>query len=255
MAFGRFLLISSLVCLLSVLSLAAQPFRVGVVNGGPHVIVGKDAKVPTGTAPEFFEKYVFPEITKKFNLSIQWELSPASRLIRELSRGGIDMMFMLIKTPEREKDFSYSAEPVFSDRGSLIVAKDFPTENGTISPEQLKGKVIGQMVGTFVPDIFMKYQAKSFELSGDDISSRLMSLVEAKRIDAVFIHFQSIAEYTIKANNLQSSLKAVPFSAEVPVFEAYVAFKKNIDPAIKKEIEELVRKNRKHYPQINGHVL
>lgn len=246
---GRTFLILILVSLLSGVSQAAQPFRVGVVNGGPHVLVERDAKVPTGMAPEFFQKYVFPEITKKFNLAIQWDLSPTSRLFRGISKGDLDMMFMVIKTPEREKVYSYSAEPFFYDRAGLIVAKDFSTLNGAISPEQLRGKVVGQMVGTLIPEIFKEYQVKSYELSGDDIGNRLISLVGAKRIDAVFVHFISVAEYILKANHLQDSLKAVPLSTEVPPFEAYVIFKKNIDPAIKKEIEELIRKNRKHYPQ------
>lgn len=245
---GRFTFSIIFLCLAVLQSHAATPFRVGVVAGGPHVLVAPGAKVPTGSAPDFFQRFVFPEIAKKFSLEIQWDLSPASRLIKELEKGRLDMMFLLVKSPEREKLITYSAEAFISEPGGIIIGKDFPIENGVIAPEQLKERIVGQMSGTYIPDFFATYKIKSYELGGDDIGNRLMNLVGLKRIDAVFVHLYSVTEYILKLHDLGSGLKAVPLSKTIPPFQVYIGFKKDIDPALKKQIDELIRKNRKFYP-------
>lgn len=247
--FVRFLLQLLLVSLLPQYAVAAIPFRVGVVGGGPHILIEPGAKFPTGYAPEFFQKFVFPEIAKKFSLEIQWDLSPPSRLLNELEKGRVDMVFLLVKNPAREKVMVFSAEPFLSEPGGIIVGKDFPAEDGVISPEQLKERTVGQMSGTYVPEFYSKYKIKSFQLSGEDIGNRLMNLVISKRIDAVFVHLDSVAEYILKLNDLNHSLKAVPLSKAVPKFQVYIGFKKNIDPALKKQIDELIQKNIKFYPR------
>jgi len=246
---GRFAVSIILTGLLASNLWAATPFRVGVVSGGPHTLIDLGAKVPTGYAPEFFQKFVFPEIAKKFSLEIQWDLSPASRLLKEVEKGRLDMIFMVVKNPDREKVMAFSAEPFLSEPGGIIVAKEFPIEGGVISPEQLKERIVGQMGGTFIPEFFSSYKIRSYELSGEDIGNRLMNLVGSKRIDAVFVHLHSVTEHILKSHDLSHSLKAVPLSKAVAQFEVYIGFKKNIDPAIKKQIDELIRKNRKFYPQ------
>jgi ABC-type amino acid transport substrate-binding protein len=248
LCFGRFIFSIILASLFALNSGAATPFRVGVVSGGPHTLVDQGAKVPTGYAPEFFQKFVFPEIAKKFSLEIQWDLSPASRLLKEIEKGRLDMMFLLVKNPEREKIMVFSAEPFLSEPGGIIVGKDFPIENGVVTPDQLRDRIVGQMSGTYIPQFFATYKIKSYELSGEDIGNRLMNLVGSKRIDAVFVHLYSVTDYILKLHDLNHALKAVPLSKAVPAFEVYIGFKKSIDPAIKKQIDELIRKNRKFYP-------
>ncbi|MNK99658.1 Bacterial extracellular solute-binding protein, family 3 [compost metagenome] len=237
----------ALIILVPLCSWSAKPFRVGVVSGGPHVLIEPGAKFPTGHAPEFFQKFVFPEIAKTFSLEIQWDLSPTSRLLNEIENGRLDMMFLLVKSPEREKSIIFSAEPFLSEPGGVIVNKDFPIENGVIAPEQLEARVMGQMGGTYVPDFFSKYKIKSHPLSGDDIGNRLMNLVGSKRIDAVFVHLHSVTEYILKEHDMGHNLKAVPLSKAVPPFQVYIGFKKSIDPALKKQIDELIQKNIKFY--------
>jgi ABC-type amino acid transport substrate-binding protein len=242
------------ICLAMVVALnawSATPFRVGVVGGGPHALIEPGAKVPSGYAPDFFQKFVFPEIAKKFSLEIQWDLSPASRLLKEIEKGRLDMMFMIVKTPEREKVMNFSAEPFLSEPGGIIVGKDFPIEGGVVPPDQLKDRIVGQMGGTYIPDFFATYKIKSYELSGDDVGNRLMNLIGSKRIDAVFVHLYSVTEYILKSHDFSHTLKAVPLSKAIPPFQVYIGFKKNLDPEIKKQIDELIRKNRKLYPQKN----
>lgn len=246
---GRFFFSVILISVVTLSSWAAKPFRVGVVGGGPHVLIEPGAKFPTGHAPEFFQKFVFPEIAKTFSLEIQWDLSPASRLLNEIENGRLDMMFLLVKNPEREKAMIFSAEPFLSEPGGIIIGKDFPSEEGVIAPEQLKDRIVGQMSGTYVPDFFLKYKIKSYQLSGDDIGNRLMNLVGSKRIDAVFVHLHSVTEYILKEYDMGQNLKAMPLSKAVPHFQVYIGFKKNIDPALKKQIDELIQKNIKFYPQ------
>lgn len=246
---GRFLFQVILISLVSLSTLAAIPFRVGVIGGGPHVVVDPGAKFPTGHAPEFFQKFVFPEIAKKFSLEIQWDLSPASRVLYEIEKGRIDMVFLLVKNPAREKVMVFSAAPFLSEPAGIIVGKDFPAEGGAISPAQLKDRTVGQMGGTYVPEFFSQHKIKSYPLSGEDIGNRLMNLVISKRIDAVFIHLNSVAEYILKLYDLNHSLKALPLSNSVPPVQVYVGFKKNIDPALKNQIDELIQKNIKFYPR------
>jgi ABC-type amino acid transport substrate-binding protein len=221
----------------------AQTLRVGAVHGPPHVLV--DGPTPEGAAFDFFEKYVFPPLKKKFHLTVQWKSSPFKRELHELETNQLDMVFFMIKTPEREKLFNYSSEPFLMEPPGMIVAKNAHKAKATVSIKEFKGKTIGQMAGSTIPDYMKSHGINTFYLSGSDVGERLSNLVESRRIDGVFIHLSSITEYMVDKNNF-INLKSVQIR-DVPVSKVWIAYSKKLAPEIREEIDRLIAANRKFY--------
>jgi polar amino acid transport system substrate-binding protein len=234
--------------ILSVTVNAAEPLRVAAVQGPPHV-TSSEANPPTGVAPDFLTKYVFPEIKKKFKIETVWRSSPFKRELRDLENSNIDMLFFVLKTPEREKIFNYSSEPFLSEYPGMIVHKDFQKGKTTASIHDFAGKTVGVMAGAVLPEEFIKLKINTVSLSGDDIGERLSNLVETHRIDGVFVHLASITQDIVERNKFDN-LKSVEVT-DTPQNKVYVAFSKKLSPAVTNEIDRLMRVNRKFYHSKN----
>ncbi|UYL09363.1 transporter substrate-binding domain-containing protein [Bdellovibrio sp. SKB1291214] len=155
-------LVLLLVCTVS----QAQTLRVGAVHGPPHILV--DGPVPSGPGYEFFEKYVFPALKKKFQLAVIWKSSPFKRELNELQNNQLDMIFFIVKTAEREKILYYSAEPFLTEAPGIIVAKNAHKGKHSLSIKEFKGKTIGQMAGSSIPEYMPANGVTTFYLSGAD---------------------------------------------------------------------------------------
>lgn len=233
-----------LLALLVSVQVHARVLRVAAVQGPPHV---NDAEsgTPSGAGPAFMIKYVFPGLKKKFNLDVEWKGSPFKRELRDLEVGNIDMLFFVLKTPEREKIYNYSAEPFISELPGMIVAKDFHKGKASVSIKEFAGKTVGQMAGAVVPEEFVQQKMKVIVLSGEDLSQRLTNLVETHRIDGVFVHLSSITQDIVERNKF-TRLKNVLVQDMQP-FKVWIAYNKKLAPEIRQEIDHLIAVNRKHY--------
>lgn len=238
----KFIFLFSILACLS--AHGAEPLRVAAVQGPPHVISG-DLNPPKGAGPDFMIKYVFPEIKKKFNINVVWRGSPFKRELRDLENNNIDMLFFILKTPEREKIFDYSSEPFISEYPGIIVLKDFRKGQTTASIKDFAGKTVGLMAGATLPEEFKQYKINTITLSGVDLSERLSNLVETHRIDGVFVHLSSITQELVEKNKFVN-LKSVEIT-DIPMYSVHVAFSKKLSPEIKNEIDSLLKANRKHY--------
>ncbi|WP_413560682.1 substrate-binding periplasmic protein [Bdellovibrio sp. HCB209] len=240
------LLFVLILCFVSMHAQAAKPrvLRVAAVQGPPHV-TNAESEQPSGSAPDFMRKYVFPELKKKFNMDVVWKSSPFKREQRDLEMGNIDMLFLVLKTPEREKIFDYSAEPFLEEQPGVIVAKDFQKGKTSVSVKEFAGKTVGQMAGAVVADPFTKQGTKVIFLTGEDIGERLSNLVETHRIDGVFIHLSSITEDIVERNKFVK-LKSVQIH-DMASYKVWIAYSKKLEPEIKAEIDRLISANRKHY--------
>ena len=228
--------------------LAKTTLRVGLVEGGPMTVIKADDPNPGGASPIFLNAYVFPEIKKKFDVRVVWDLSPASRLFKELASGRLDMLCFVVKTPEREKLFNFSSVDMFKEAGGLIVRKDFVPNQDTVNPKDLSGKTIGQLNGTYMPEFYQQYKIKSYQISGEDVSQRISDLVDSKRIDGAFIHVYATAQYLVKKSNAKS-IKAVRL-LESPPFSVTVAYRKDLDPTLKNSIDDSLRKHKGRFDEI-----
>jgi len=244
----RTYVVAVLINLLPLGIFAKTSFRVGLVEGGPAAILKARDSTPQGAAPIFFEKYIFPELKKKFDLEVSWDLSPAPRLFRELSNGHLDMLCFVAKTPEREKLYAFSSVEMFHETGVLIVHMDSFPGKDSIPPQDLTGKTIGQLIGTYIPDFYSLYKVKILEISGDDVSQRISDLVNNKRIDGAFILLQETAQYLVQSNNLKH-LKVVKLTDWPPV-TVTAAYRKDIDPALKSFIDDLLRKHKGQFEEL-----
>ncbi|MBO9668538.1 MAG: transporter substrate-binding domain-containing protein [Bdellovibrio sp.] len=191
---------------------------------------------------EFFQTHILPELKKKLNLDVEWVQSPLKRSLHDAEKGQIDVMFLLVKNPDRMKTFDFADEPYVTEQPGLIVRKDFNAGLDALPMSLFENKTIGQMAGSTVPDYFISHKIKSLFLSGNDLAERLSILVENRRIDGVFIHLYSVTDYIVKKNNFKN-LRAVKITG-VPPYPAYVVFNKSLDPAVKKEINQLLKKHR-----------
>ncbi len=214
------------------------------VQGPPHVVTA-EANPPTGAGPRFMEKYVFPELKKKFQMGFVWRSSPLKRELRDLETNNIDMLFFVLKTPAREKIFDFSAEPFLTEHPGIIVKKDFQKNKTTTSLKDFAGKTLGLMAGATVPDEFTKYKINTIFLSGDDVGERLSNLVESQRIDGVFVHLASITEDIVERNKFEN-LKSVEVT-DAPIYKVHIAFSKKLSPQVKEEIDHQLRVNKKFY--------
>lgn len=221
----------------------AQTLRVGAVHGPPHVLV--EGPIPEGAAYEFFSKYVFPALKKKFQLTVQWKSSPFKRELLEMENDQLDMVFFMVKTPEREKVFNFSAEPFLSEPPGMIVAKNAHRAKASVSIKEFKGKTIGQMAGSSIPEYMKVHGINTFYLSGSDVGERLSNLVESRRIDGVFVHLVSITEYMVEKNNF-INLKSV-YIRDVPVSKVWIGYNKKLSLEVRQEIDRLIAANRKFY--------
>ncbi|QLY26645.1 ABC transporter substrate-binding protein [Bdellovibrio sp. KM01] len=228
----------------SLSSPARELLRVAAVQGPPHV-VNAEANPPQGSGPDFMVKYIFPELKKKFKINVVWKSSPFKRELRDLENNQIDVLFFIVKTPEREKIFDYSAEPFISEHAGIIVHKDFHKGKNSASMSDFAGKTVGLMAGASMPPEFKQYKIKTITLSGVDLGERLSNLVETNRIDGVFVHLSSVTREMVETNKYPN-LKSIEIT-DIPMYKVYVAFSKKLSPEIKNEIDSLLKANRKYY--------
>ncbi|WP_413578093.1 substrate-binding periplasmic protein [Bdellovibrio sp. HCB290] len=226
-------------------SAASEAFlRVAAVSAPPHVTMS-EVNPPEGALADFMMKYILPTVAEKFKLTVVWKGAPLKREFRDLEVGDLDMLFMVVKTPEREQKYHFSTEPLITEQPGMIVSKSQFKGRSAISVKELSGKTVGQMAGSLVPDFFKQNNINFITLTGQDVGVRLSTLVENKRIDGVFIHLVSVTDGVIAANKLEK-LKSVALE-DAPAFSTYVAYNKKLSPEIRAEIDRLIALHRKHY--------
>ena len=223
----------------------AKALRISGLEGAPHIIYDSNSPRPGGLVPKFVDLYLQKSLKEKFGLDIEWHQAPASRLLHELETDDLDVLCFLSKNPEREKIYDYSKEPFLIGRNSLIVRKDFIPGHEVQNLQALKNKTIGVMLGVAQPASFSANKIQIFPLTGANITSRTLSLIDKKRIDGVFVHQNQVAEFIVKNSKYRDSLKVVQLPEEP--FKVYLAFRKRLSPEIKNFVEQTFFKHHGDY--------
>jgi ABC-type amino acid transport substrate-binding protein len=226
----------------------AKVLRISGVEGGPHIIYDASNPRPSGLVPEFVDLYLKQDLKKKYDMDIEWHQAPTARLLRELETNDLDLLCFLSKNPEREKIYAFSEEPFIVGRNSLIVRKDFVKGTELVNLDAFKNKSIGAMSGVTLPASFAENSIHIFPITGSDITDRVLSLVEKKRVDGIFVHQNQVAEFFVRKNNDEDTLKVVTLPGES--FKVYLAFRKSLKPELKVFIENIFFKHRDQYTKM-----
>jgi len=196
----RTLLLAALLCLaLPAASAQARAVKfVADVDFAPYSMFIDGA--PAGIDVELLQA-----AADKAGVTIDIELKPLDQVVRMLKEGTCDGAFALFRTPEREK------VALFMDASPVHVS-DFVlfTKVGDTFPfgayDDLKGKTVGRVQGTFLGDEFAAAQAAGVVTVKDypDLSSSLRGLL----MDEIQAYAGNIdvTYYRLKAMGMTSSI-------------------------------------------------
>ncbi|MEK2687729.1 substrate-binding periplasmic protein [Bdellovibrio sp. GT3] len=222
----------------------SKVLRVGAINSPPHV-TDLQTNPPQGAFIEFFSKKILPDVLSKHHYKVEWNASPLKRQFRDLEVGQLDLLLMVVRTPEREKIYDYSVQPLVREQPAMVVRKSLFKNHGAVSIKEFSGKTVGLVTGALIPDFFKKHRIDYIPVAGDDAGDRIPNLVETQRIDGAFIYLKSIADgvaQKYKNDNLKSLL-----IYDVPAYSMYIAYSKKVPASIRNEIDAQLALHLKEY--------
>jgi hypothetical protein len=246
-------LIGVILCAISCFAEAKEKrtvFRIGSIASPPHV-TDAQSNPPKGRLIEYLQAAILPPVIEKNNLKIEWHSAPLKRQFRDLENGHVDVLLMVLKTPEREKTYNYSSVALVTESPAMIVHRDDFKNRKTVSVREFTGKTIGLLGGALVPDFLKEHDIKSITVAGDDAGERIPNLVETKRVYAAFFYSYSIADGVAKMTKSKGkgeNLRAVTIG-DLPKYELYIAYNKKVSAKIRDEIDEQIRKYTAAVPQ------
>ena len=100
----------------------AQTIRVGVHESKPLAVIDSSGP-PNGIYPE-----VVKEIARQAGWQIKWEKVTWLDGLEKIKTGKLDLLGPIAPTPEREKIFRFSKEPVIVDWGQIYLTEDSPVK-------------------------------------------------------------------------------------------------------------------------------
>jgi|GEM_PF-1014213 len=169
---------------------------------------------------------ILREAFRRMGYKINLQLVPWRRAQEMVVNGEADGFFSPYKTPEREKNYTFTKEPLLIEKNIFVVRKDsMITYNGDIST--LDKYTIGTLIGYATLE---KYLEKKLITNVDKSSNTeiaLNKLASGERNVDLVVNTNYILWYTAKKMNLTNSLKELsPPLAEIP---SYLAFTKKKD--------------------------
>ncbi|UYL09364.1 transporter substrate-binding domain-containing protein [Bdellovibrio sp. SKB1291214] len=223
---------------------AQTVLRMGAIASPPHV-TDAEATPPKGKLIDFLLKVILPSVIEKHHLRIEWHSAPLKRQFRDLEVHNLDVLLLVLKTPEREKAYNYSAEPLIQEPAAMIVNKDDYKNRNSVSIKDFKGKTIGLLGGALVPEFVKTHDIKSISIAGEDAGERIPNLIETKRIDGGFVYLKSIGDGVAKSSQGER-LKAVTI-VDLPVYSLYIAYSKKVPAKIRAQIDAQLRQHLYEY--------
>lgn len=231
--------LTTLLLLLPIVALA-RPLRVSIYDFSPHMIKTEESALPKGPAISFIEDSLKKE-------PIQWNHSPFSRVMLDLENGKSDLGLLIAKTPEREKKLRFSKTPLFKTSSAIIVPRNSALAKAK-SLKSFSGLTLGHSQDSVRPEFLNSYNIKIDALSGENVIERNLHRLRSGRLDGVFVP---------TASNGQAVLKQLKMDREFAIFiipettlDLYVAFRKDIDDDVFKQVNEYLRTHREQYSRL-----
>lgn len=118
---------------------SATTVRVGVWSNPPKMVLG-GAQGPSGIYVE-----VLRDLAQHQGYQFEYVSGSLQEGFDRLRRGEIDLMAEVTRTPERERQFEYSQEPVVQSWNEILVRKGLPVHDFA----DLTGKTVAVLAGSF----------------------------------------------------------------------------------------------------------
>jgi len=168
---------------------------------------------------------IIRKVFQRMGMTVKLELMPWERCKKMVEDGTADGFFSPFKTPEREKLYHFTGEPLMIEKNVLVVTKDSNIRfNGDI--KAMNSYTFGIILGYATLDKYQKDGTITKINTNKTVSEALHKLVAGHGID-IYVNNDLTVKYTAKQEGLSDKLKILdpPFS-ETP---SYLAFTKKRD--------------------------
>jgi ABC-type amino acid transport substrate-binding protein len=199
---------------------AQETLRIGFFDLPPHVL-GVEEGNPTGAAIGYFEEYIAPHL----GVEIVWdpEVTPPTRLMKQLKTGEKDAMIFLGWTEDRTAYLHYP-QPYLTLSETLAFRVDHPLEQIT-AIDDLHGLKVGFLVGGRIPDALRDEHISYDLIAGKQLMERNLEKLLRGRIDAIYVPLPVALERIIEQEKAESQVKLLPIEFLQPL-DIYTVFSK-----------------------------
>ncbi|HMA50141.1 MAG TPA: transporter substrate-binding domain-containing protein [Magnetospirillaceae bacterium] len=152
-------------------------------------------------------------------LAVTFHTRPWARCFEEVRTGVADGLFAVYHTPERDKQFLFSKEPLYLNHEHVLVRRG-ESFDATRWRELLRGKRIGIVNGSYHGRYYEEAVARNLFGSIETVNSMdsLASMLMAGRIDAAFATTEQMEEASTRIQAIESTEPAVD---SLPVYLAF----------------------------------
>jgi polar amino acid transport system substrate-binding protein len=199
---------------------AEETLRIGYFDLPPHVL-GAEEGHPKGAAIGYFEEFIAPHL----GVEIVWdpEVTPPTRLMKQLKTGEKDAMIFLGWTKERTAYLHYP-RPYLTLSETLVFRAEYPLEQVT-AVDDLHGLRVGFLVGGRIPHALRDERITYDLIAGQQLFERNLEKLLRGRIDAIYAPLPVALGRIIKQKRVGSQVKLLPIEFLKPV-EIYTVFSK-----------------------------
>lgn len=209
-------ILTCLSLLLPFSALAQEALRVGSFLLPPHSQPNQ-AQYPAGAAADYFRR-----IAARMGVQrIAYSHYPLPRLLRALEMGQIDLILILARTAERERRFSYPQQPLIVTQPALVLLRESPLQRvervEDLLPLRLATWQDGQRAA-----LMNDPRQRLTLLSGDDVLDKALRMLQAHRIDAIYVPESYSLMAAVQRQGLAGRIKLLPLpGAQVELYTVF----------------------------------
>ncbi|WP_016955954.1 substrate-binding periplasmic protein [Catenovulum agarivorans] len=238
----------SLVCKKLALSLIFIVFTIDKSCAGEYLTIGYfDVPVHTVYKDKLGPKSALLSysklITDQMNVQVTFKKYPLSRLFYMLEQGRIDMILIMLKTPEREKKFVYSTIPILTIQSALALGNTTPLDTFT-SYRALADLRIDIWKGAIYPQELVDAGVAITKLSGTNVIERGFKRLLAKRSDGFYSPDKLSLEYMQAQAEFNQQIKVILIPD--PPKQLYTAFSKSSANKFLSKYNSALQQLKKH---------
>lgn len=176
-------------------------------------------------------------IGKRMHIDFETKRAPWARCLIDMEHGNADIMTGLARTPEREKYIAYTSPEYFTCSPAFYERADRKGPSIT-TYEQLRNVTIGYTRGSAYFEPFdSDMQLNKIAIKDEGL---MLKMMQEGRWD-IMIGTDCQVDYDIRKNNLESTLRKVPYQPDVHI-ELYIGISRK-SPLLKRkdELEEVLQ--------------
>lgn len=197
-----------------------------------HPIVSNTPDGPTGYLIEFARP-----ILDKAGLTPDWRQLPTHRGLIQLQHGQLDVIFTLLRSPEREQLVNYSRVPLFQAQSAVC------SKPGIIRMPLNRPLRIAHFLSTLIPKPLQSHDL--VPVTPEEVTQRMLTMLEKGRVDAVYYVYPEVLALSLAQTKSQMSLECHVFK-ELST-DVYMGYSKKMPAEKRKKLDEaLVEQTASH---------